>query len=81
MSNTYIKPIYNMKRALLVSGLSLLMLPAMAERSVDVEIENSMAIPSGDRMKFSADIVLDALDLKSNRQIFLTPILESLRQI
>lgn len=76
MSNTYIKPIYNMKRTLLASGLSLLMLPAMAERAVDVEIENSMAIPSGDRMKFSADIVLDALDLKSNRQIFLTPILE-----
>lgn len=76
MSKTAMKPICSMKRIILASGLSLFLLPAMADGSFDVEIENSMAIPSGDRMKFSADIVLDALKLKSNRQIFLTPVLE-----
>lgn len=73
---TAMKSICNMKRIIIASGLSLCLLPAMADGSFDVDIENAMALPSGDRMKFSADIVLDDLKLKSNRQIFLTPILE-----
>jgi len=65
-----------MKRVILASGLPLFLLPASAIEPGEVGIENSMALPMSDRMKFSADIVLDALSLKADRQIYLTPILE-----
>lgn len=76
MNKTAMKSICSMRRIILASGLSLCLLPAFADGSFDIEIENALALPVGDRMKFSADIVLDALKLKSNRQIFLTPVLE-----
>lgn len=44
--------------------------------NAQINTENVNIIRKGDKMMVSAEIVLDSLDLKSNRQIFLTPVIE-----
>lgn len=66
----------NIKLILLVSGLSCTVVPASAVSPQNIKIENSVVIPVNDKMRFSADIVLDSLKLGANKQIYLTPVIE-----
>lgn len=64
-----------MKRFLMAGVLVLAFTPAFAVSPEEISIENSIAIPVKDSMKFSADIIVDALKVSSNKQIFLTPVI------
>lgn len=61
---------------LLLSGLSFVSVPAYGAIPQNIEIENSTIVPVKDRIRYSADIVLDALELGANKQVYLTPVIE-----
>ena len=69
------KSIENMKRIILISGAAMLVVPVFGVTPEEVEIENSLALPVSDKMKFSADIVLDAVKVGANRQLYITPVI------
>lgn len=66
----------DIKTILFVSGLSCVAVPAMGDITRNIEIEHSTVIPAKDRIRYSADIVLDGLKLGANRQVYLTPVIE-----
>ncbi|MFG6428050.1 tetratricopeptide repeat protein [Lepagella muris] len=69
------KHINCIKRYILISGI---LIPGIAFGVTpnEIEIENALALPVNDNLKFSADIVLDDLRVGANRQVYITPILE-----
>lgn len=69
------KTIRDIKRILMAGGLLLALAPAFAVTPDEISIENSLAIPVKDNMKFSADVVVDALKVPSNKQVFITPVI------
>ena len=66
----------SLKLFLLVSGCSFLAVPEIAGSLRNIKIENESVIPVNDKMRLSAEIVLDSLKLGANKQIYLTPVIE-----
>ncbi|MDE7350787.1 MAG: hypothetical protein K2N25_06950 [Muribaculaceae bacterium] len=66
----------NIKTILLISGLTCAGIPAFGVSTRNIQIEHSSVVPLKDRIRFSADIVLDSLKLGANKQIYLTPVIE-----
>ncbi len=70
-----IKMIRDFKRFLIAGGLMLALAPAAALTPEEISIENSLAIPVKDTMKFSADINVGSMKVASNKQVYLTPVI------
>ncbi|MDE7458987.1 MAG: hypothetical protein K2M77_08995, partial [Muribaculaceae bacterium] len=66
----------DIRRFLTAAAMTALLLPAGAVTPDELGILNSVAVPVDGSMRYSAEIVLDALRLKANRQLYLTPVIE-----
>ena len=60
----------------MIAAAALMSVPAFAGMPEDIDIRNTSVASVKDRIRYSADIVLDALRLKANRQLYLTPVIE-----
>lgn len=66
----------DIRRFLTAAAMTALLLPVGAVTPDELGILNSVAVPVDGSMRYSAEIVLDALRLKANRQLYLTPVIE-----
>lgn len=66
-----------MKRKIYLTSLAIAAAALVATATVgdNIRTENILVSRAGDRIHVDADIVLDSLTLKSNQQIFMTPVL------
>lgn len=60
----------------MIAAMALMSTPAFAGMPEEIDIRNAVVTPVIDRIRYSADIVLDDLRLGASKQLYLTPVIE-----